>query len=170
MDIWREGSADRSDLIAREKMCSSHVWEMCAMGRRSKRLLSQQTQPFSLENKEVIQVVSRAFDILRCFQGPSMRLGNREISDRCGLPRSTVSRLTWTLTQIGQLRYLPQEQKYAIGQNAFAFGTSLLVESWDRIAFVGMRDQGRTNPMPTGQPFPERGTAMGGNSDVRAGA
>lgn len=113
------------------------------MGRRSKRLLPQQTQPSCLENKEVIQVVSRAFEVLRCFQGPSMRLGNREISDRCGLPRSTVSRLTWTLTQIGQLRYLPQEQKYAIGQNAFAFGTSLLVESWDRVAFVGAREQGK---------------------------
>lgn len=70
-----------------------------------------------------------------------MRLGNREISDRCGLPRSTVSRLTWTLTQIGQLTYLPEEQKYAAGPNAFAFGTSLLVESWERAAFVGERKQ-----------------------------
>ena len=114
------------------------------MGRRSRRLPPQQTQPSCLQRKEGIQVVSRAFEILRCFEGPSVRLGNRDISERCGLPRSTVSRLTWTLTQIGQLRYLPHEQKYAVGQNAFAFGTSLLVESWDRVSFVGAREQGST--------------------------
>ena len=136
------------------------------MGRRSKRLLPQQTQPSCLQDKGVIQVVSRAFEVLRCFEGPSMRLGNREISDRCGLPRSIVSRLTWTLTQIGQLRYLPHEQKYAVGQNAFAFGTSLLVESWDSVAFVGAREPGRTIHMPVDPLHRRRGQATGESGDV----
>ena len=52
---------------------------------------------------DVIQVVSRAFDILRCFEGHEAGLGEWEISSRCGLPRSTVSRLTHTLTRMGQL-------------------------------------------------------------------
>jgi DNA-binding IclR family transcriptional regulator len=52
---------------------------------------------------DVIQVVSRAFDVLRCFEGHEARLGNLEISNRCGLPRSTVSRLTHTLTRMGSL-------------------------------------------------------------------
>jgi hypothetical protein len=64
---------------------------------------------------DVIQVVSRAFDVLRCFEGHEARLGNLEISNRCGLPRSTVSRLTHTLTRMGQLVYLPRDQKYRIG-------------------------------------------------------
>lgn len=73
----------------------------------------------------VIQVVSRAFDILRCFDGHDARLGNLEISNRCGLPRSTVSRLTHTLTRMGQLVYLPRDQKYRIGPSAVAMSTSI---------------------------------------------
>jgi len=75
---------------------------------------------------DVIQVVSRAFDVLRCFEGHDARLGNLEISNRCGLPRSTVSRLTHTLTRMGQLVYLPRDQKYRIGPSAVAMSTSML--------------------------------------------
>lgn len=74
---------------------------------------------------DVIQVVSRAFDVLRCFDGHETRLGNLEISNRCGLPRSTVSRLTHTLTRMGHLIYLPNDQKYQIGPSAVAMSTSL---------------------------------------------
>jgi DNA-binding IclR family transcriptional regulator len=75
---------------------------------------------------DVIQVVSRAFDVLRCFEGHDARLGNLEISNRCGLPRSTVSRLTHTLTRMGQLVYLPRDQKYRIGPSAVAMSTSMM--------------------------------------------
>ena len=75
---------------------------------------------------DVIQVVSRAFDVLRCFEGHEARLGNLEISNRCGLPRSTVSRLTHTLTRMGQLVYLPRDQKYRIGPSAVAMSTAMM--------------------------------------------
>ncbi len=75
---------------------------------------------------DVIQVVSRAFDVLRCFEGQEARLGNLEISNRCGLPRSTVSRLTHTLTRMGQLVYLPRDQKYRIGPSAVAMSTAMM--------------------------------------------
>jgi len=75
---------------------------------------------------DVIQVVLRAFDVLRCFEGHEARLGNLEISNRCGLPRSTVSRLTHTLTRMGQLVYLPRDQKYRIGPSAVAMSTSMM--------------------------------------------
>jgi DNA-binding IclR family transcriptional regulator len=96
------------------------------MGRRSERLSRQGT--FAREGRsegDVIQVVSRAFDVLRCFEGHEARLGNLEISNRCGLPRSTVSRLTHTLTRMGQLVYLPRDQKYRIGPSAVAMSTSM---------------------------------------------
>ncbi|NEU98308.1 helix-turn-helix domain-containing protein [Bradyrhizobium sp. UFLA 03-164] len=98
------------------------------------------------DNRRVIQVVSRAFDIVRCFEGRSIRLGNREIADRCGLPRSTVSRLTLTLTQIGQLIYLPQEQKYALGPHAAAPGAPLLAESRDNPACADERARETAQP------------------------
>lgn len=102
------------------------------MGRRSERLMSQDDPVAGIESGDVIQVVSRAFDILRCFESRTMRLGNRDIASRCGLPRSTVSRLTLTLTRIGQLIYLPQEQKYVLNPGAIALGASLVPESCDQ--------------------------------------
>jgi DNA-binding IclR family transcriptional regulator len=96
------------------------------MGRRSERLSRQgMLAGDSSGEAEIIQVVSRAFDVLRCFEGHEARLGNLEISSRCGLPRSTVSRLTHTLTRMGQLVYLPRDQKYRIGPSAVAMSTSM---------------------------------------------
>ena len=97
------------------------------MGRRSERLSKQGMLAGDLAGEgDVIQVVSRAFDVLRCFEGHEARLGNLEISNRCGLPRSTVSRLTHTLTRMGQLVYLPRDQKYRIGPSAVAMSTSMM--------------------------------------------
>lgn len=110
------------------------------MGRRSEKLMAQVGPSAGSEDRHVIQVVARAFDILLCFENRSMRLGNRDIADRCGLPRSTVSRLVLTLTQIGQLIYLPQEQKYALGPHAIALGASILAESGDKPACIGEED------------------------------
>src|SRR5215212_11521166 len=97
------------------------------MGRRSERLSKQGMLASDASgDADVIQVVSRAFDVLRCFEGHEARLGNLEISSRCGLPRSTVSRLTHTLTRMGQLVYLPRDQKYRIGPSAVAMSTSMM--------------------------------------------
>jgi DNA-binding IclR family transcriptional regulator len=97
------------------------------MGRRSERLSRQGMLAGDLAGEgDVIQVVSRAFDVLRCFEGHEARLGNLEISNRCGLPRSTVSRLTHTLTRMGQLVYLPRDQKYRIGPSAVAMSTAMM--------------------------------------------
>jgi DNA-binding IclR family transcriptional regulator len=97
------------------------------MGRRSERLSRQGMLAGDLAGEgDVIQVVSRAFDVLRCFEGHEARLGNLEISSRCGLPRSTVSRLTHTLTRMGQLVYLPRDQKYRIGPSAVAMSTAMM--------------------------------------------
>jgi DNA-binding IclR family transcriptional regulator len=97
------------------------------MGRRSERLgLQGRTSGERSGDGDVIQVVSRAFDVLRCFEGHEVRLGNLEIARRCALPRSTVSRLTHTLTRMGQLVYLPHDQKYRLGPSALAMSTSMM--------------------------------------------
>lgn len=114
------------------------------MGRRSEVLMAQDTA--GTDNRRVIQVVSRAFDIVRCFEGRSIRLGNRGIADRCGLPRSTVSRLTLTLTQIGQLIYLPQEQKYALGPHAAAPGVPSFAEGCDKPICADERERETAQP------------------------
>ncbi len=97
------------------------------MGRRSERLGRQgHSAVAGTKESDVIQVVSRAFDVMRCFEGHESRLGNLEIANRCRLPRSTVSRLTHSLTRMGQLVYLPQDQKYRLGPGAIAMSTSMM--------------------------------------------
>src|SRR5207237_9968614 len=69
---------------------------------------------------------ARAFDVLRCFEGHEARLGNLEVSNTCGLPRSSVSGLTQTLTRMGQLVYLPRDKQYRMGPSAVAMSTSMM--------------------------------------------
>ena len=94
------------------------------MGRRSGLLTDNAKGPAS--DSGVIQVVARAFDVLRCFDSHQTRLGNSEVASRCGLPPSTVSRLTFTLTRLGHLVYLPDDQKYRLGPSAVAMSTSMV--------------------------------------------
>ncbi|MBR1222682.1 helix-turn-helix domain-containing protein [Bradyrhizobium sp. U87765 SZCCT0131] len=118
------------------------------MGRRSERLgrHGQVAVDGTVEN-DVIQVVSRAFDVMRCFEGYESRLGNLEIANRCRLPRSTVSRLTHTLTRMGQLVYLPQDQKYRLGPGAVAMGSQMMRGLRFR-ALVRMRMQEMAERIP----------------------
>jgi len=106
------------------------------MGRRSDVLVARLDSSACLEADQAIQVVSRAFDILRCFEGGSVCLRNREIADRCNLPPSTVSRLTSTLVLIGQLSYLPEKQKYTLGSRALALDNSSSVKSCDKAVCI----------------------------------
>src|ERR1700749_88194 len=97
------------------------------MGRRSDRLSRQGMLASGRAGEgDVFMVVSGAFDVLRWFDGHEARLGTLEICNRCGLPRSTVSRLTHTLTRMGQLVYLPRDQKYRIGPSAVAMSTAMM--------------------------------------------
>ncbi len=53
-------------------------------------------------------------------------LGNGDIRKRTGLPPSTVSRLTYTLTCIGHLSYVATLQRYRLGTGAIAMSSALL--------------------------------------------
>src|SRR5947209_5441196 len=128
------------------------------MGRRSERLSRRgMLAGDGAGEGDVIQVVSRAFDVLRCFEGHEARLGNLEISSRCGLPRSTVSRLTHTLTRMGQLVYLPRDQKYRIGPSAVAMSSSMMKELQLR-NMIRLRSQGFAAQLPAtvGYVIPDR--------------
>lgn len=74
----------------------------------------------------------RGLEILRAFRPGSDVLGNAEIAERTGLPKSTVSRLTGTLVQAGFLFYSPKQQGYQLGvavlslSHAMRSGSALL--------------------------------------------
>ena len=140
------------------------------MGRRSERLSKQGMLASDLAGEgDVIQVVSRAFDVLRCFEGHEARLGNLEISSRCGLPRSTVSRLTHTLTRMGQLVYLPRDQKYRIGPSAVAMSTSMM-KGLQLRNLIRLRLQDVADQLPGTVGFVHSRSLPAGLSRIRAAA
>lgn len=83
-----------------------------------------QAEPASVpnhkEDRHFITALARGLDVLACFRGFDTQLGNAELAQRCGLPKSTISRLTYTLTQLGYLRFDPAAGKYGLGSSALA--------------------------------------------------
>ena len=63
--------------------------------------------------------------MLRAFTPVDRSLSNRELCDRTGLPKATVSRMTHTLTLLGYLSRTP-DQRIALGAGVLALGYPLL--------------------------------------------
>lgn len=59
--------------------------------------------------------LERGMEILRAFRPGSEILGNSELAERTGLPRSTVSRLTQSLVETGFLQYDTTLRAYRLG-------------------------------------------------------
>lgn len=77
-------------------------------------------------DRKFVTALSRGLDVLRCF-GPRTRwLANQEIAKRTGLAKPTVSRLAYTLTRLGYLRFSDTMNKYALGSAALSLGYAAL--------------------------------------------
>ncbi|QIL79770.1 IclR family transcriptional regulator [Diaphorobacter sp. HDW4A] len=77
-------------------------------------------------DRRYVTALSRGLELLSCFRSGDKLLGNHDIARRCQLPKSTVSRLTYTLTALGYLRYVPRENKYRLGSASLALGSAML--------------------------------------------
>jgi DNA-binding IclR family transcriptional regulator len=71
--------------------------------------------------------LARGLAILRAFQVDVQLLGNLEIAQLTGLPKSTVSRLTYTLTRLGYLRYREEFGKYELAAGVIGLAYPYLV-------------------------------------------
>ena len=78
------------------------------------------------EDRDFVTSIARAFSILRAFRRGERALGNKEIALRTGLPKSSVARITHTLTRLGYLEYLPSEEKYGLGIAVLSLGQRFL--------------------------------------------
>jgi DNA-binding IclR family transcriptional regulator len=78
------------------------------------------------EDRHFVTALARGLEVLACFRKGEALLGNQEIAERCRLPKSTVSRLTYTLTKLGYLHYADSAGKYRLGTAILALGTSML--------------------------------------------
>lgn len=77
-------------------------------------------------DRNYVTALARGLDVLSCFRSGEKLLGNQDIAKRCGLPKSTVSRLTYTLTTLGYLIHVPEEGKYRLGTATLALGSAML--------------------------------------------
>lgn len=74
------------------------------------------------EDRQFVTALARGLDVLRAFRPGGGPLGNQEIAAATGLPRPTVSRLTYTLTRLGYLVHIPRLGKYELGAPVLALG------------------------------------------------
>jgi hypothetical protein len=78
------------------------------------------------DDRHFVTALARGLEVLSCFRSGEKLLGNQEIAQRCGLPKSTVSRLTRTLTMLGYLIHVPDAGKYRLGTATLALGSAML--------------------------------------------
>ncbi|HEY9460895.1 MAG TPA: IclR family transcriptional regulator [Paralcaligenes sp.] len=78
------------------------------------------------DDRQFATTLARGLDLLRCFSPFDPELRNKELSVRSGLPKATVSRLTYTLTRLGYLKQDPVSHKYRLGSAVLSIGYPLL--------------------------------------------
>src|SRR5258707_10333770 len=77
-------------------------------------------------DRHFVTALARGLEVLACFRHGDRMLGNQELSKRCGLAKSTVSRLTHTLTSLGYLIYVEESAKYSLGTATLSLASAML--------------------------------------------
>jgi DNA-binding IclR family transcriptional regulator len=93
------------------------AWNAPAAGRR---------HASAPEDRKFVASLARGLEVLRVFTPSEAILGNGDIAQRTGLPKPTVSRLTYTLTKLGYLTHVERIGKYQLAPGALAIGYSTL--------------------------------------------
>lgn len=75
--------------------------------------------------------LSRGMEVLRAFSARTPVLSNRDLSDRTGLPKATVSRLTYTLCLMGYLKQA-DDGRYQLGIGVLSLAHPLLASLENR--------------------------------------
>ena len=82
--------------------------------------------PGDEDDRTFVTALARGLDVLRCFRPDETALTNQEIAARTGLPKPTVSRLTYTLRKLGYLVHSERTGTYRLGAGVLALGYGVL--------------------------------------------
>jgi DNA-binding IclR family transcriptional regulator len=80
-------------------------------------------------DRHFVTALARGLQVLSVFRPQDRVLGNQELARRSTLPKSTVSRLTYTLTRLGYLEQVHDARGapgYRLGSRVLALGSTLL--------------------------------------------
>jgi IclR family transcriptional regulator, positive regulator for flagellar biogenesis len=75
--------------------------------------------------RDEVSALARGLALLRTLADANAPLSNRDLAERTGIPKATVSRLAATLQSAGFLRQSPDE-RYALGAAALHLGNAYL--------------------------------------------
>ncbi|SJN39807.1 IclR family transcriptional regulator [Psychrobacter sp. JB385] len=78
-------------------------------------------------DRQFITALARGLELLRCFTPQRPFLGNQELSQLTGLPKGTITRLTYTLVKLGYLKQSPNSSKYQLSVGVLGFGYTMMV-------------------------------------------
>lgn len=74
-------------------------------------------------DRKFANTLARGLAVLRAFRASDSGLTHAQISDRTGLPKPTVSRLTYTLCELGYLSHGGRNDRFRLGPSAIALGS-----------------------------------------------
>ncbi|MBO6827121.1 MAG: IclR family transcriptional regulator [Sneathiella sp.] len=96
------------------------------------------------KDRHFVTSLARGLEVLRAFRPGEGAVGNAEIATRTGLPKSTVSRLTSTLVQLGYLIHREDQARYEPSPTVLSLGYTFLANSRLRLmAAPAMREMAR---------------------------
>jgi len=97
-------------------------------------------EPFELDGEEkdrnFVTALARGLEILRCFRRGDLTLTNSDFSERTGLPKATISRLTHTLCALDYLVADTRVGTYRLSAGVLRLGFS-------RLAAMDIRDRAK---------------------------
>lgn len=76
--------------------------------------------------RQFVTALARGLEVLRAYRPGEIALGNQEIAQRTGLPKPTVTRLTYTLCELGYLIHQPRDGGYQLGPAVLGLGYTML--------------------------------------------
>ncbi|MGB2047552.1 MAG: IclR family transcriptional regulator, partial [Psychrobacter celer] len=77
-------------------------------------------------DRQFVTALARGLELLRCFTPQQPMLGNQELSQLTGLPKGTVTRLTYTLVKLGYLKQATNKGKYQLAAGVLGFGYTMI--------------------------------------------
>lgn len=78
------------------------------------------------KDRQFVNALARGLELLRCFGPGDLTLSNADLARRTGMPKPTVSRLTYTLTRLGYLHHAEASGLYQLGPGVLALGYRML--------------------------------------------
>ncbi len=78
------------------------------------------------KDRNFVTALARGLEVLRCFRTGDTELTNTDFAERTGLPKATVSRLTYTLVKLGYLVLDPRKGSYRLGAGVLELGFGVL--------------------------------------------